>query len=867
MSQLDPEEAQLLLEQDGGGRQPTGFTAKLLLWVAVAWALFQLWVASPLVYEPFFYKTLGIPVLNSNQYRAWHLGFALFLGFLAYPARKSSPRHYVPALDWIFAIVGTAAAMYLFVFYQELANRSGLPNQGDLISACIGMGLLLEATRRTLGWPLVILAGVFLTYIFAGPFMPELISHGGQSFNKVASHMWLTTEGVFGIALGVSADFVFLFVLFGALLDKAGAGNYFIKSAFALLGHLRGGPAKAAVLASGFTGLISGSSIANVVTTGTFTIPLMKRVGFSSEKAGAVEVAGSVNGQIMPPVMGAAAFLMIEYVNIPYVQVIKHAFIPAIISYIALLYIVHLEALKSGIPPLPRLHETTMKKRAIGWGITISSLVIVCAVIYYALNFIKGMAGDNAIWIIAALVFGSYAMLLKMTTRYPELELDDPDNPSVTLPDAKPTLMSGLHFLLPLVVLIWSLMIERLSPGLSAFYASVMMVFILLTQRPLIAFFRKTENYGTAIKAGFADLRDGLEMGARNMVGIAIATAAAGIIVGAVTLTGVATIMPTIVDALAGDSLIMVLILTAIICLILGMGLPTTANYIVVSSIMVGVIQTLGAKHGLIVPLIGIHLFVFYFGIMADVTPPVGLASFAAAAVSGGDPIKTGIQAFWYSIRTAILPFIFLFNTDILLIGVDTIAHGLWVFTYATIAILLLTAVLQGYYIVRSKLWESLALLLVSITLFRPGLWIDMIYPPYDYIAPITISDSIGNLPDDAELRVKIKGEDAIGEPIEHYILLPMGKKTADGESRLAQLGVTLMYEDEAVIVEETAFNGPAEKAGMFMDNQLLEVGIPQAQPARQWPYIPAFLLLGLITWIQMKRSKDGDGVAVAKAA
>ena len=856
MSQQDAS-AELLLEQDGGARHPGGLAAQLLLWVAVIWALFQLWVASPLVYEPFFYKTLGIPVLNSNQYRSWHLGFALLLAFLAYPATKKSPRDYVPWLDWGFAIAGTAAAMYLFVFYQELASRSGLPNQNDLISACVGGLLLLEATRRTLGWPLVILAVVFMTYIFAGPYMPDLISHKGQSFSKVGSHMWLTTEGVFGIALGVSADFVFLFVLFGALLDKAGAGNYFIKSAFALLGHLRGGPAKAAVLASGFTGLISGSSIANVVTTGTFTVPLMKRVGFSAEKAGAVEVAGSVNGQIMPPVMGAAAFLMIEYVNIPYVEVIKHAFIPAIISYIALLYIVHLEALKSGIPPLPRRHEATLKERMIGWGITASSLVIICAIIYYALNFIKEMAGDSAVWIIGALVFGSYAFLLKLTTTYPELELDDPDNPNVELPDMKPTLMSGLHFLLPLVVLIWSLMIERLSPGLSAFYASVMMVFILLTQRPLIAFFRKTENYSQAIKEGLLDLRDGLEMGARNMVGIAIATAAAGIIVGSVTLTGVANIMPQIVDALAGDSLIMVLILTAIICLILGMGLPTTANYIVVSSIMVGVIQTLGAKHGLVVPLIGIHLFVFYFGIMADVTPPVGLASFAAAAVSKGDPIKTGLQAFWYSIRTAILPFIFLFNTDILLIGVDSIAHGIWVFFYATTAILLLTAVLQGCFIIRSKLWESLALLLVSITLFRPGLWIDIIYPPHDYIEPATIEEKIATLPDDTELRVKIKGEDAIGEPVEHYIAFSLGKAAMSGEQRLAAQGVTLRYEDAATFVDSTKFNGPAEKAGLFMDNQLLEVGIPQAQPAREWPYIPAFILLGVIAMIQLKRAKD----------
>lgn len=843
----------LLLEQEGG-RDPKGLAGQLLIWLAVFWSLFQLWISSPLVYMPFFYQDLGIPVLNSNQYRSWHLGIAIFLAFLAYPRAKRSPRNYVPLLDWIFAIAGFISVMYLYVFYQDLAGRSGLPNKYDIISACVGILLLLEATRRSLGWPMVILATVFFAYIFAGPYMPELISHKGQSFSKVASHMWLTTEGVFGIALGVSADFVFLFVLFGALLDKAGAGNYFIKSAFALLGHLRGGPAKAAVLASGFTGLISGSSIANVVTTGTFTIPLMKRVGFSPEKAGAVEVAGSVNGQIMPPVMGAAAFLMIEYVNIPYIEVIKHAFMPAIISYIALLYIVHLEALKSGIPALPRNHEASFKQRLIGWGITVSSLIIICAVIFYTLSFVKELAGDATVYVVSALVLGSYIFLLWLTTSYPDLELDDPDNPDVELPDMKPTLMSGLHYLLPLVVLVWSLMIERLSPGLSAFYASVMMIFILVTQHPLTTFFRKTNDYKQSIMKGLVDLREGLEMGARNMVGIAIATSAAGIIVGSVTLTGIANIMPEVVDAIAGDSLILVLILTAIICLILGMGLPTTANYIVVSSIMVGVIQTLGAKHGLVVPLIAIHLFVFYFGIMADVTPPVGLASFAAAAISRGDPIKTGLQAFWYSIRTALLPFIFIFNTEILLIGVNSIAHGLWVFFYSTIAILLLTAVLQGYFIVRSKFWETAVLLLVSITLFRPGLWIDILYPPYNYVDPTTIEQIANDVPDGAELRIKVKGEDSIGEPVEHFVMLPMGNKSTDGKARLTQQGITMRYEDSAAIIDKTKFLSTAEKIGLFMDNQILQLGIPQPQPAREWPYIPAFLLLGLIIMVQRKR-------------
>ena len=343
----------LVADNDAGGRTPGPLVAKLILGVCLAWSLFQLWIASPL---PF---ALGIGVFNDTQSRAIHLAFAVFLAYLAYPAMKRSPRDRVPALDWIFALVGAVCASYLFVFYRELSTRPGQPTTQDLVVGVVGIVLLLEATRRALGLPMVIVALVFLIYTFGGPYMPDMIAHKGASLSRVMSHQWLTTEGVFGVALGVSSGFIFLFVLFGSLLDRAGAGNYFIKSAFALLGHMRGGPAKAAVVSSAATGIISGSSIANVVTTGTFTIPLMKRVGYRADQAGAVEVSSSVNGQLMPPVMGAAAFLMVEYVGIPYTEVIKHAFLPAIISYIALFYIVHLEALKANLVGLPRRTEST----------------------------------------------------------------------------------------------------------------------------------------------------------------------------------------------------------------------------------------------------------------------------------------------------------------------------------------------------------------------------------------------------------------------------------------------------------------------------------------------------------------------------
>jgi TRAP transporter 4TM/12TM fusion protein len=367
---------EIVAEADSGARDPSGPVGKLLMGVALAWSLFQIWYASPL---PFM---VGLGVFNDTEARSIHLAFAVFLSFTTYPALKRSPRDHVPLLDWVLALVGALCAAYLYLFYEALASRPGLPTTMDLVVAVVGMILLLEATRRALGPPLMIVALVFLLYTFAGPYMPQVISHQGASLTKAASHMWLGTEGVFGIALGVSTSFVFLFVLFGALLVKAGAGNYFIKLAFALLGHMRGGPAKAAVLASGMTGLISGSSIANVVTTGTFTIPLMKRMGLTATKAGAVEVASSCYGQIMPPIMGAAAFLMVEYVGISYVEVIKHAFVPAIVAYLTFLYIMHLEALKADLQGLPRRSDPRpWAQSLLGISKNLDSVIIVVGIV------------------------------------------------------------------------------------------------------------------------------------------------------------------------------------------------------------------------------------------------------------------------------------------------------------------------------------------------------------------------------------------------------------------------------------------------------------------------------------------------------
>ena len=839
----------LVAENDSGGRQPGPLVAKLILGTCLAWSLFQLWIASPL---PF---AIGIGVFNDTQSRSIHLAFAVFLAYLAYPALARSPRDRVPALDWLLAIVGAACASYLFVFYRELSTRPGQPTTQDLVVGVIGVVLLLEATRRALGLPMVIVALVFLVYTFGGPYMPDMIAHKGASLSRVVSHQWLTTEGVFGVALGVSSGFIFLFVLFGSLLDRAGAGNYFIKSAFALLGHMRGGPAKAAVVSSAATGIISGSSIANVVTTGTFTIPLMKRVGYRADQAGAVEVSSSVNGQLMPPVMGAAAFLMVEYVGIPYTEVIKHAFLPAIISYIALFYIVHLEALKANLVGLPRRSQATALQRLRSLAMTVAGFIVLAGAVYYGIGWIKGALGDAAIYVIGVGVLAAYLGLLWVGAQQPELELDDPNAPVFELPETRPTLLSGLHYLLSVVVLIWCLMIEQMSPALSAFWATLFMIFVILTQRPIMAALRGRGDFGGAIKLGIVDLVKGLEAGARNMIGIGVATAAAGIIVGTVSLTGIGLVMTEVVELLSGGNLILMLVLVAVVSLILGMGLPTTANYIVVSTLMAPVVVELGAQSGLIVPLIAVHLFVFYFGLMADVTPPVGLASFAAAAIARADPIKTGITAFFYSMRTAILPFLFIFNTQLLMIGIDSVAHLVLTVVSATAAMLIFAAATQGYFLVRSRWWESIALLLVTFTLFRPGYWWDMAYAPYQNVPPSQLMQLVEAAPPDTNKRIWIEGMNIDGKEIRKGVLLPLGA-AGTARERLGRIGLTVVPLGDKMQIAQVKFGSRAEKLGIEQGFDIASIEVPADRPDKEWMFIPALGLLGVIVLLQRSRAR-----------
>jgi TRAP transporter 4TM/12TM fusion protein len=634
-------------EAEFGLRRLSGAARYIIPCIAGAWSLFQLSLPQVLI-------------LDSVYVRCIHLAFAIMLVYLSYPAFKKretkgifsflSVKNRIHFIDYGLGIIAAYAALYLATNYAELAERQGAPILTDIIVGVVLVVLLLEAARRSLGPFLLIVACLFIFYSFFGPYMPDVIAFKGVSFRRFMSQMTISTEGIYGIPLDVSATIVFLFVLFGSLLNKAGGGKYFIDLAFSLLGRYKGGPAKAAVLASGMTGMVSGSSIANTVTTGTFTIPLMMSVGYPDYKAGAVEVAASTNGQLMPPIMGAAAFIIAEYTNLPYFEVVRAAFIPAIISYIALIYITHLEASKLGL---------------------------------------KGLPKDQ-------------------------------------IPRFFKTLFRGLHFLIPMFYLIYELMVLRHSPQLAA-YRGIQALAVLIVLQNLIRAYIAKESLKDAFKLSLRQLWDALVAGGRNMMGIGVAVATAGIIVGVVAM-GLGGLIVEVIDTIAGGNLVFLLIITAIASLILGMGLPTTANYIVMASLTVPVIMQLGEDYGLVIPAIAAHLFCFFFGILADDTPPVGLAAYAASAIAKSDPIRTGIQGFTYDIRTAILPFMFVFNTDLLLINVTSWWHGVVIFVTGVLAMFAFAALTQNFFIAKNRIYEAILLAGVALMVLRPQIFMSYLH-------------------------------------------------------------------------------------------------------------------------------------------
>ena len=750
----------------------TGIHLKVVAAIAIIWSLFQLWYASPF---PFIFN---IGMFKGLPARAIHLGFALTLAFLIYPISKGKK---ISIIDIIISFIGAFSCLYIYFFYDQLVDRGGVlldikisENFNfpvELIIGSCGILILLEATRRAIGLPLVIIAILFLLFSYFGRYAPDIISHGGLSLNRLVGFQWLDQEAIFGIPIGVSVDFIFLFVLFGALLETAGGGKYFLDLAFAMVGKMRGGPAKAAILGSGMTGLISGSSIANTVTTGTFTIPIMKKTGFSKEKAGAIEVSSSVNGQIMPPVMGAAAFVMASFIGVTYFEIVKHAFLPAIISYIALFYISHLEALKLNL---------------------------------------KGM--------------------------------DDAD-----VPHLKKTFLSGIHFLIPIFVLIYTLVYLRFTASYSIFYATITLVLV-----NLINLLIKNEIKKDALKEWFNQTIVGFEKGALNMVAVGIAIATAGIIVGAVGSTGLSTNLIIVIESIAKDNVTILLFLTIILCLLLGMGLPTTANYVVVASLMATVLVDVGNASGFIFPLIAVHLFVFYFGLMADVTPPVGLASYAAAGISGGDPLRTGVQAFWYSLRTGILPIVFLFNHELLLIGIENIWHGLIVIITSLIGILVFTSATQGWFINKLKWYEIIIFLVISISLLSPDFVLNKFYPKYNY-EDITKINSI-KLDSTKEIQIKITRPSLYGE---RYKLFVISKNTFEDKFTLEDYGITLLKEDDKIIIDNLKWNGEAKKSGFEMGDYISEFKIENSdRPSKNIVYPIAILLLVVFGYFNLKRKE-----------
>jgi TRAP transporter 4TM/12TM fusion protein len=636
---LDKKYAEELLRAETGDvRSLRRHERWLVGFVAVSWAIFQLALA-------------GFFVLDSTKVRAVHLAFAMALLFLLDPCIKH-PKNYlrflsvtnrIPLIDYSLALAGVLCALYIVFDYNGLAMRAGMPLTRDLVIGGLLVLLLLEATRRVIGPALPVIALFFTAYAFLGPHMPDLFAFKGVSLGKYLGNITLSTEGIYGIPLGVSASIVYLFVLLGALLEKAGAGSFFTNLALAFLGKYKGGPAKAAVVSSGATGLVSGSSIANIVTTGPFTIPLMKKIGYPAKKAAAIEVASSTDGQLMPPIMGAAAFIIAEYVNVPYVDVVKAAAIPAFVSYFGLFCITHLEASKLGIEGLPK----------------------------------------------------------------------------ADIPNFKKTLKDGIHYLIPLGVLLYELIVLRHSPEMAAFRSIVVLFGIIMYQEVLGAVRRKTGPVD-GLRKSLLIITQGLIQGSKNMMSVALACAAAGIIVGIVNM-GIGGMITQIVENLAMGNVFLLLVITAAASLLLGMGLPTTATYIVMASLTAPIIVEVGILYDFVIPIMAAHLFCFYFGILADDTPPVGLAAYAASAIANSEPIPTGIQGFLYDIRTSVIAFMFVFNPELILHNINTWPRALLIFTMALIGMSAFENVAQGWCLTKNRLYEIPFLLAAAFILFHPG--------------------------------------------------------------------------------------------------------------------------------------------------
>ena len=597
-------------------RRLIGKTALIVTIIAVAMSIFQ------------FYSA-GFKMLPAMQHRAIHLSLGLMLTFLLYPRSKLEIKK-ISIIDYLLVLLSVLVGLYLVIEYKQLIYRSGDPNFLDLLMGFIAVVLVLEATRRVMGWPMVIVALTFLAYAYFGPYMPAGISHKGYTLKRIIDHMYLTNQGIYGVAIYVSSTFVFTFVLFGALLEATGGSKFFIDFAFALTGKSRGGPAKAAVLSSGLMGMISGSSLANVIGTGTFTIPLMKSVGYPPEFAGGVEAAASAGGQIAPPVMGAAAFIMAEFLNIPYNKLIIYAALPALLYFLAVGIMVDFRAGKMGI---------------------------------------TGIAKEK-------------------------------------LPKLMPILKKGGHLIFSPIAIIYFLL-AGYSPIKASFYAIVVTFIVsminkdtrLTPKRLLVAF----------------------EKGATNALSIIAACATAGIIVGVVTLTGLGLKFSGLIINLSSGNLILGLFLTMIASIIFGMGMPTTALYVILATLVAPALVKMG-----VIP-IAAHLFIFYFGVFAALTPPVAISSYLAASIAKADGVKTAFTGLKLASVAFIMPYIFALSPSLLLVD-TSIGEVFWILVTSLLGILSLAGSLEGYFVMENiNIQTRIILALSSLCLIIPNFTSDLL--------------------------------------------------------------------------------------------------------------------------------------------
>ena len=589
----------------------TGWPKKIIAAIAITFSVFQLYTAI-------------FGVLDAQLQRAIHLGFGLALAYLLYPFRRAWTRdHYFHPIDIVFAVLGAATPAYLVIQYRELITRAGTVSPVDTVVGGLGILLVIEATRRVVGLPMVTVVLVFIAYAFLGPYMPGVLAHRGLTPEQLIGHLYFTTEGIFGIPLGVSSTFIFLFILFGAYLESTGLGKFFIDLANALAGWASGGPAKVAVLSSGLMGTVSGSSVANVVGTGSLTIPMMKKLGYNANFAGAVEAAASTGGQLMPPVMGAAAFLMAEFVGVPYIDVVKAAAIPALLYFTGVWLGVHFEAKRKKLKGIPRAE----------------------------------------------------------------------------LPNPLTLLKERGHLAIPLVVIVYLLV-----SGYTPMRAALVAIFLSI----ICAMLRKS----TRMKP--IEIVYGLERGAKGVLGVLVACASAGIIIGVVTKTGVGLRLASGLIDLAGGMLLPAMFFTMITAIVLGMGVPTTANYVITSTIAAPALEQMG------VPVLAAHMFVFYFGIIADVTPPVALAAYAGAGISGGNALKTGVHASKLAIAAFIIPYVFVLSPVLLMVDATPLALVSVTLT-ALLGMIAISSALCGFLADHCRPYERILLIIAGLLMIKPG--------------------------------------------------------------------------------------------------------------------------------------------------